>query len=349
MKRLILIIGLLLAVNALAIAQTKTEPPNKPTTEQAQDNEAAAIHLKTNLVNLNVKVTDNTNRPIIDLTKEDFVILEDGIQQDIAFFQPITAPVNLVLLLDFSGSTQDKRKILLKAAKKFIEALNPDDQIAVVGFTRKFHLISNFTADRKLLRKRIDDTDNIGGGTGYYDAMWKTLDLLRTIKDTRKAIVVLTDGVDSSLYKNRGSYSYLATDHSFEQLLDRASEEDASVYPICLNTLKPPSDGGFLGRLLGGDDKGYREKYYLEEKKLYDLARQQLETIAEATAGTMFTANREEDLVGVYQRVAAELHLFYSLAYSPKKEMGSGEFRKLVIKAHREGAIAKTRRGYFAK
>jgi VWFA-related protein len=349
MKRLILILGLVFVLSSITLAQTKSESQSTPVT-QSPDDETAAIRLKTNLVNVNIKVTDITNRPIVDLKKEDFVILEDGVPQDVAFFQPITAPVNLVLLLDFSGSTQDKRKILLKAAKKFIDALNPDDRIAVVGFTRKIHLISTFTADRKLLKKRIDDTDDIGGGTGYYDAMWKTLDMLRTVKDTRKAIVVLTDGVDSSLYKNRGNYSYLATNHTFEELLDRAYEEDASVYPICLNTLEPPSTGGFLSKLFNsGDEKNYRDKRYLEEKKLYDLARQQLEAIAEATAGTMFTAEREEDLVGVYQRVAAELHLFYSLAYAPKKELGSGEFRKLHIKANREGAIAKTRKGYFAR
>jgi VWFA-related protein len=346
MKRFILISGLVLLLSLTTPAQTKSDPP----VEQAKDDEVATLRLKTNLVNLNIKVTDLTNRPIVDLKKEDFVILEDGVPQDVAFFQPITAPVTLVLLLDFSGSTDDKRKILLKAAKKFIEALNPDDRIAVVGFTRKIHLISTFTSDRKLLKKRIDDIDNIGGGTGYYDAMWKTLDMLRSVKDTRKAIVVLTDGVDSSLYKNKGSYSYLATTHSFEALLERAYEEDASVYPICLNTLEPPSSGGFLGKLFSSDEeKAYRERRYQEEKKLYDLARQQMETIAEATAGTMFTANREEDLVGVYQRVAAELHLFYSLAYAPKKELGSGEFRKLVIRANREGAIAKTRKGYYAK
>src|ERR1044072_1218308 len=124
MKRLILIIGLILTFNPPSIAQSKTEPQNKPQTEQAKDDDAAAIHLKTNLVNLNIKVTDLTNRPIVDLKKEDFVILEDGVQQDVTFFQPITAPITLVLLLDFSGSTEDKRKVLFNAAKKFIEALN---------------------------------------------------------------------------------------------------------------------------------------------------------------------------------------------------------------------------------
>lgn len=351
MKRFILIVGLIITSGAQILAQSKTEPPNKPIPDSQNSEEAASIHLKTNLINLNIKVTDITNRPIVDLKKEDFVILEDGVPQDVVFFQPITAPITLVLLLDFSGSTRDKRKILLNAAKKFIDALSPEDRIAVVGFTRKIHLISNFTTDRKLLKKRIDDIEGIGGGTGYYDAMWKMLDMLRATKDTRKAIVVLTDGVDSSLYKGRGSYSYIASNHSFDELLGRAYEEDASIYPIRLNTLSPPSNGGFLGKLFGLDKKDLDEqqKAFAEEQKLYELARQQLEAIADATAGTMFTANREEDLAGVYQRVAAELHLFYSLAYAPKKELGTGEFRKVVIKASREGAIAKTRKGYYAR
>ncbi|MEW6127955.1 MAG: VWA domain-containing protein [Acidobacteriota bacterium] len=344
MKTLLFTLGVILLGCFSSLAQTE-----KPI---SQSGEEQAIRLQANLINLNVKVTDAQARPLVDLKKEDFVIFEDGIEQDVAFFQPVNAPVNLVLLLDFSGSTREKRKILFKAAKKFVDALGKDDQIAVAGFTRKYYLISDFTNDHNLLKKRIDDADEISGGTAYYDALWKTLDLLMSKRDSRKAIVVLTDGVDSSLYKNRGSYSYLPTTHSFEELLDRAEEEDASIYPIYLNTLKPPSKGGgFIGKLLGfgKEMNAYRERAYNEEKMIYALAHQQLEALAESTAGTLFTANREEDLESVYEKVAAELHLFYSLAYAPKKGMGTGEFRKLAIKVHRENAKPKTRKGYFAK
>jgi VWFA-related protein len=342
MKRLPGVLWLLLALAVSSLAQTNEGP--------AKSSEQEPLKLQTNLVNLNVKVTDIGGRPLVDLQREDFLILENGETQEVAFFEPVSAPINLLLLLDMSGSTREKRKILLQAAKKFVDALGKEDRVAVAAFTRKFYLLSDFTGDHKQLKKRIDKAKDIEGGTAYYDAMWQTLDLLQSLKDSRKAIVVLTDGVDNSLVPN-SSMNYQRTEHTFDDLLGRAEEDDATIYPIYLNTLAPPRTFAYT-LLVPGLAEDLRTRYerdVAEARRLHKVARSQLEALAEATAGCLFAADSETDLEGVYQRVAAELHQFYSLAYAPKKDLGKGEYRKITIKVNREGARAQTRRGYYAK
>src|SRR5262245_60094667 len=168
----------------------------------ASDHEVASeniIKLEARLVNLNVKVADANGKTVPSLKKENFVVLEDGVQQDVTYFEPVTAPLNVVLLLDLSGSTEHKIKLMKRSAQKFIDSLQPADRIAIAAFSRRFSVIANFTTDHKLIKDRIENIKNRHSGTAYYDAMWAALDLLDEANATRKAIVVLTDGVDNSL------------------------------------------------------------------------------------------------------------------------------------------------------
>src|SRR5439155_17215330 len=153
------------------------------------------LKLEARLVNLNVHITDVNGKTLPSLKKEDFVVYEDNVKQDVSYFEPVAAPLNIVLLLDLSGSTEHKIKVIKKAAQKFVDSLKPSDRIAVAGFTRRFFIIANFTTDHRLLKDRIGDIKNRHSGTAYYDAMWSTLDLLDEANASRKAIVVLTDGV----------------------------------------------------------------------------------------------------------------------------------------------------------
>ena len=288
------------------------------------------IKLEARLVNLNVKVTDAAGKTLPSLRKEDFVVLEDGVRQDVSYFEPVTAPLNVVLLLDLSGSTERKIKVMKKAAQKFIDSLKPTDHIAVAGFTRRFFIISNFTTDHKLLRDRIGDIKNRHSGTAYYDAMWATLDLLDEANTTRKAIVVLTDGVDNSL-SNPDDSEY-DPKHDFGELLARTIEADATIYPIYLDTeYETIGSGGRSGH------------------EAYVTARRQLQSLADQTGAMMFKAERAEDLEGVYEQVAAELHSLYSMAYAPKIVRKDGKWRKITIGVDLPGAKARTKRGYFAK
>lgn len=333
-----------------AVLHTKSSEAEETTTSTGANSEPSrernspppdkdTIRLDTRLVNLNVKATDRAGRALSTLKPEDFEIYEDGVKQEVAFFEPVSAPINLVLLLDLSGSTQDRRKIMVEAVKKFVDALSPKDQIAIAAFTRDFYVISDFTTDHKLLKNRVDKVKKIHGGTAYYDAMWTTLDLLREVKAQRKAIVVMTDGIDNSVDRS-GRYQ---TKHTFSQLMERVSEEEVTIYPIDVG--KEPQE------IRMGNKVPFEVVTRINERvrRPAEIGHQELQALAEQTAGMVFKASREEELHGVYQRVAAELHLLYSLAYDPKNTRNNGEFRKVNIKVNRDGALARTRPGYYAK
>src|SRR4030095_9041752 len=124
-------------------ADTRDDPPV-----------ADIIKIDTRLVNLNVRVTDTGGKLITDLTQADFQIFEDNVEQAVVRFEPVTSPVSVVILLYASGSTKERWKVIKKAAKKFIDTLNPNTPIAVAAFTRKFLVICDFSCDRKLMQDR---------------------------------------------------------------------------------------------------------------------------------------------------------------------------------------------------
>jgi Ca-activated chloride channel family protein len=289
------------------------------------------IRIETRLVNLNVKALDRSGQPLTDLDLEDFLVYEDGVKQEVTHFRPVNAPVSVLMLLDLSGSTQKKRGAMIDAARRFIDALPPQDKIALVAFTRKYRQLTDFTTDKNALKKEVEKIKKIGGGTAFYDSMWRALDDLDNLTDARKAVVVLTDGEDESLVGDE------ETTYSFDELLDRASEEDVTIYPIYFSASNHYNKLGMLfggsGGLMGDDKRA--------------TARKQLGDLAEQTGGEVFSAQREDELEGAYKRVAMELHTLYSLAYSPDRPKHNGEFRRVGVKINRNGAVARTRKGYF--
>jgi len=287
--------------------------------------EDSAIRLNARLVNLNVKVFDKDGRPIPRLKPENFTVLEDNIPQEVTYFQPVAAPVNLLLLLDLSGSIGSKLQIMKKAAKKFVDSLARDDKIAIATFTTRFHSVCDFTNDKGLLKTRVDAIVNPGGDTALYDAAWSALDSLDRNSNSRNALVILTDGVDSAFIPDEQG-----SKREFADLMMRVEEEEATIYPIYFDT-EPQVVGGAY------------------TPQVFAKARRQLEALADQTGGSYFKASRTEDLDQVYKRVAAELHSFYSLAYSAKDARNDGRFRRISVKIDRDGVKARTKRGYYAK
>jgi VWFA-related protein len=293
--------------------------------------EAAAeevVRIDTHLIHLNVRVADPSGRLLPDLKQDDFLVSENGVRQEIAHFEPVTAPVNLVLLLDLSGSTRDRMKVMKRAARKFVDTLSPDTRIAVAAFTRKFMLVSNFTLDRKLLKDRLDDVKNFHSGTAFYDSMWAALDLFQEAEGKRKAVVVLTDGVDNSL-----SHDDYEPRHPFDDLLARVTQEEVTVYPIYFDT-----EYEAVVRRRGGDSH-----------EAYVTARRQLQRVSDSSGGTLFKAERAEDLEGVYRRVASELQALYSISYYPKDKDYDGGWRAVSVQVTRAPAQVRAKPGYYAK
>ena len=285
------------------------------------------LRVESRLVNLNVRVTDGTGSAVSGLVREDFTVFENDVEQPIAHFQPQTAPLNLFLLLDLSGSTKEKMDVIKQAAVRFIESLDPADRVAVAAFTSRFMRVSEFTNDRRVLRDRIKHIRNTGGGTAFYDAAWYSLDELEEVEGGRQVLVIMSDGVDNVL-QQPDNYT---TVHDFESVLARASSSQATLFPIYLDT----------------------EYEQVVEKRnvssvVYKTARRQLDQLAEGSGGTLFRADRVEDLEGVYRKVVAELRTLYSLSYYAPPGTGAGrQWRAVRVKVARPEAVASTRPGYF--
>ena len=288
-----------------------------------------AIVLKSALVNLNVSVTNRSGQALSSLKKEDFGIAENGQGQRIEFFAPQTAPFNLVLVLDLSGSIKDKLDVVKSAALKFLDVLGTDDKVAVVTFTDEIRVISQLTGNRDELRRRIKAITESTGGTSFYEAMWFSLfDTLRGTKGQRNAIVVMTDGVDSSLDR----YNPLPSRVSFDQLARRLEETDVMVFPVYLDT-------------------EYEEVFERgnSSSEAYAVSRDQLQRLSDVSGGQMFKAEKAGDLSGVYKQVAAAIRTVYSIGYYPTNAERDGTFRRVRVTVNRNDAAVRTRRGYYAK
>ena len=296
---------------------------------ERDDHDEESVVLKAALVNLNVSVTNRSGQALANLKKEDFELAENGQQQQIEFFQAQSAPFNMVLVLDLSGSIKDKLDVVKSAALRFVDVLGPQDKVAVVSFTHEIRVVSQLTSDRNELKRRIKNIEKPEGGTAFYETMWFTLaDTLRGTRGQRNAVVVMTDGVDSSLDR----YNPAPTRVTFEQLARRLEEADAMIFPVYLDT-------------------EYEEVFERgnSTSEAYSVARDQLERIAELTGGQMFKAEKVNDLSGVYKQVAAAIRTVYSVGYYPTNTERDGTFRRVRVNVNRSDAAVRTRRGYYAK
>src|SRR5947207_13538923 len=156
------------------------------------------IRTETSLVQLNIVVVDKQGRAVTSLTKDDFVVFEDGVKQPIQHFEPVDAPFSLVLLLDMSGSTLNFRQQLKLASQRFLDALAPEDRVAVIQFNSQVKSLTRFSLDRKKTAYAIEIAQG-AGETHFYDALKYALKELEKEGKRRKAIVVLTDGLDTRL------------------------------------------------------------------------------------------------------------------------------------------------------
>ena len=350
--------------------------------QQPQPPDEDVITVESNLVRLNVGVVDRQGRPVVSLSQGDFAVYEDGERQTIRSFEPVVAPFSLVLLLDMSGSTLSFRTQLRMAALRFIDALGPEDRVSVVAFwaDQKFEgktlktvprieTLTDFTAERKKIAYAIQDADG-KGETNLYAALRFALNSLAKEGTRRKAIVVLTDGIDSELRKeDRRAAAAAKTGEealaavrpdasaTLNTVLNAADRQGVTVYPLAL-----PS--GDLRRLTEHNRQlvaGYPRGEAPEDLKkaaeptpqqvaIYNSARARLELLAGRTGGRLHVIDRLEDLGRQYAEVAAEMRTLYSIAYqSASSGRRDGKWRAIKIEVARPELLARTRPGYYAR
>jgi len=304
------------------------------------------VTTNTALVQLNVGVVDPRGRAITSLSRNDFTVYEDGVKQPILHFDPSDAPFSLVLLLDMSGSTLSFRPQLKQAAWRFLDALNPDDRVAVIQFNAKIKTLVGFSTDRKNTAYSIERAEG-AGETHFYEALEFALRELDKEGKRRKAIVVLTDGLDThQRNSDRASASAAKTDAeavasidakasgALNSVLSSADRQGVTIYPLAL-----PS----------GDPK----RLPLPDPVItgiYSAARTRLQNLADRTGGRLNEIQRLDQMARLYAEVAADLRSLYTVAYQPRTERArDGKWHEIRVEVTYPELIARTKPGYFAK
>jgi VWFA-related protein len=303
-----------------------------PAVALAQTSEPSeVIRVDSDLVDLKVSVLRlNTLSPVAELQQSDFLILEDGKPQEISFFAGENAPFDLVLLLDLSGSTAKKLKLVRNSARRFVEAARPIDRIAIVTFTDATYVMSPLTLDRDVLKKAIKKIEDPGGGTNFWDSLSFVLDhVLPTQNATRRSsVVVMTDGVDNALPGIFGEGSK----KTFAELLERVRASDVVLFPVYLDTEKE------------------EVKRHRSTAMAYAMARESLTQLAETGGTRVYPAQDVKDLDAVYDQVIKDLGTVYSLGYKSNNTLRDGKWRAVAVQViRRTGVIARTKRGYYSR
>ncbi len=302
------------------------------------------IKIDSSVVRLNVGVADRQGRPITSLNRENFTLYEDGVKQDISRFEPTVAPFSVVMLLDMSGSTLGFREVIRQSASRFVDALSPDDRVAVVEFYDKINLRNDFTNDRRTIINSIN-VANGRGKTQLYKALDFALAKLAKEGKRRKAIIVLTDGVDSTVrdidrdFLGKIKESDISTalkpeaSNELNRILNNADAQGVTLYPLALPT---------------GDPFKLADPTPVQ-LALFSAARTRLKVLAERTGGTFNAINHLEEMGKLYAGVAADLRALYTVEYQPTNLKRDGKWREIKIEVNNPELISKTRQGYFAK
>src|SRR5712691_3709062 len=314
-----------------------------PLAAQTQDE---VVVTDISLVQLNVGVVDREGRSVTHLSQNDFAVYEDGVKQSILHFEPTAAPFSLVLMLDTSGSTVNFRQQLKQAAWRFLDALSPEDRVEVIQFNAKVKALANFSIDRKKTAYAIEIADG-AGETHLYDALKYALRELEKVGRGRKAIVVLTDGLDTQMRNaDRASAAKAQTNEAavaainpaasaaLNSVLNTADRQGVTIYPIALPSGDPT-------RLPLPDPV---------ITAIYTAARNRLQTLADRTGGRLNEIHRLEEMARLYAEVAADLRSLYTVAYQARGDRPrDGKWHEIRVEVTHPELIARTRPGYYAR
>ena len=366
-KTVVLASTLVLALNTFSVfSQEKNSKPG-------QDD---VVKVDTQLIDVPVVVIDKAGKPVLNLKRDNFTVYEDGKKQELSDFSATSAPFEVALLLDTSGSTRPDLQLIQSAAQQFIASLRPGDRVSLVSFATDRSgktafpipdVVSPLTDDRKSLVTALDAV-RTSNGTPYYDTLIAVADKIFHNKPAeefrgRRALVALTDGVDSTS----------AAD--FAAAREKLQAEGIIVYFIQVDTRS-----SFEENLLGNCELATQfsqaqiRRYYatfgagakmekassfcqlgdferLEiSKKLYELANGEMSELAKTSGGKVFPVGDLNEARNAFKSVANEIGTKYSLGYYPSNEKRDGTYRKITVemKGLSPGSQIRSREGYTA-
>src|SRR2546427_1637236 len=364
------------------VGSTSTNANASPTNQQQKSSaeevsEGDVVRVETQLVTVPAVVTDRNGHPLTALRAENFVVFEDGKAERLTNFATTETPFEIALLLDTSGSTREELGLIRDAANAFISALRSGDRVAVVAFNNApgnsaplatVEILAPVTDDRKVLRRAIE---NLGtsNGTPFYDALARVADQLfrdppRPEIRGRRAVVALTDGVDST------------SDSGYEEARAKLLRAGVASYFIQVSTedyvedrlLKDCQDDGRL-TLSAKQLERFRQLFAPTAQKedyqdfcrmgqfermdisrqLYNLARREMNEMARASGGKNFAAASLGEAREGFAQVANEIGTQYSLGYYPSNKTRDGRFRQIKVELRGvKDANVRAREGYYA-
>lgn len=286
------------------------------------------ITIDTDLVTVPVSVFDRNGLYIPNLQRSDFKIFEDGVEQQIAYFGTADKPFTVVLLIDTSLSTNYKIEEIRQAATAFVDQLKSQDAVMVVEFDRDVNVLTNVTNDRSRIYKAIGKAD-FGYGTSLYDAVYFSLRKKLNKVEGRKAIVLFTDGVDTTS-ENAG----------YDTTLTVAEESDAMVFPIYYNTFDWNNSGAGSISVLKSQSGTSEEEYALGRKYLAELA--------EYTGGRVFRPEATPGgLTAAFEGIAEELRRQYNIGYIPTDSGSPGQRKQIRVRVNRPNLVLRARDNYI--
>jgi Ca-activated chloride channel family protein len=300
------------------VPPAQTPPPAQPP-PAGRGGQPTPFRAGIEIVSLNVTVTDGSNRYVTDLAQTDFDVYEDGVKQDVTFFNRTNLPIALALLLDTSASMDSKLPTAQEAAIGFARRLRAQDLAEVIDFDSRVVVLANFTNNAADLEQAIKRT-SAGGSTSLYNAVYIALKDLKKVvvknveEIRRQAIVLLSDGEDTS--------SLLP----FEEVLDLAKRSETAIYAIGLRPTEAPSGGA----------KNFKEAEFV------------LRQLAQETGGRTFFPNQLADLATVYGQISDELSSQYTVGYTSRNPKRDGGWRRVIVRMNKPGITARTKQGYFA-
>jgi len=276
-----------------------------------------SFRAETNLVVIPVSVTDSMNRFVLGLRKEDFKLMDNGVEQPVAHFSGEDVPLSIGLAFDISGSMDYKMRTSREAAATMLKTMGPGDESFLVEFNEKVDLAVPFTGKTEQIRDALQDV-RPGGLTALLDALNFTLDEMKKAKNARKAIVIVSDGGDNS------------SKYTAAQIESLVREADVEIY--CMGVFDPLASLALSPEEVSGP--------------------RLLSEIATQTGGRAFAASVSSDLPSVAARIAIELRNQYVLAYYPKDQVRDGKYHTVEVKVSQPPGVPALkmhwRQGYYA-
>jgi Ca-activated chloride channel homolog len=321
----------------------------------AQQEPAVKLKIDTELVNLNVVVTDKSGQRVRGLVKDDFEVFEDGVKQEISHFVAQERPLKLVLLFDTSISMKEVLPAVKRAGVKMVEDFSDDDRLSVISFASEVRLHAEWVEKGKAidaikllepephrtvqLPVTHEDLPIYDNNTYLFEAFRYVFDMLRNNRD-RVAVITFSDGIDTGggrvISNQRKRVEELGSETK-----SQAEESWAIVYPIRFKTNQlagkyPESARRFpisIGIKIGGPPKHPGTEFLSE--------------LAAASGGRLFEFTGEEDLARSIQEVLLDLRSQYAIAYTPPDAGPRKGFHRIKVLVKKPGLIARTRGGYL--